>query len=269
MKKIEDSPYPESWRLPFFLLLVALIILFYAYALQVSEFSLIALWRGLPNLWKILLSFLTPEISREWMSTALKGLWETVMMAILGTTLGVILTFPLSFLAARNLVGDSLISRSIYGLIRGIFNLCRTLDAMVLAILFVVAVGIGPFPGVLALVVHSVGMLGKLFSEAIEQVDPGVVEAVTATGASPVQKISFGILPQVFPSFVGFILFRLDANVRMSTVLGLVGAGGIGYLLKQSIDVLAYRQAATLLWEIGIVVTLFDFFSAWARSRLS
>lgn len=261
---------PENWKTGTFLsaLVLVVVVLFLWYAGHVTEFSGGALVSGLPALWNLLKSFLVPDVSAKWLATALAGIWMTLVMAALGTAIAVMISFPLSFLAAKNVAGKSPAGLALYWIVRTIFNVFRTLDAMVLAILFVAAVGPGTFPGVLALVVHSIGYLGKLFSEAIEEVDPGIVEAVEATGAGPLQVIRYGILPQVAPYFWGFALFRMDANVRMSTVLGLVGAGGIGYYLMETIHLFEYRQAGTLLWEIGLVVAAFDALSAYVRHRM-
>lgn len=258
----------ENWKTGTFLAVVLAVVLFLAYAMRVTEFNVGSLAAGLPALWSLLKSFLIPDLTAAWLVKALAGIWMTLVMAALGTALAVLISFPLSFLAAKNVVGKSGAGLAAYWLVRSVFNVFRTLDAMVLAILFVAAVGPGPFPGVLALVVHSIGYLGKLFSEAIEEVDAGIVEAVEATGAGPLQVIRYGILPQVAPYFWGFTLFRMDANVRMSTVLGLVGAGGIGYYLVETIKLFEYRQAGTLLWEIGIVVAAFDALSAYVRHRM-
>jgi phosphonate transport system permease protein len=129
-------------------------------------------------------------------------------------------------------------------------------------------VGIGPFAGVLALAVHSVASLGKLYSEAIESIDPGPIEAITATGAGRLQTIVFAIIPQFIPQFISFTLYRWDVNVRMSTIIGFVGGGGIGFLLTQYIQLLDWAKAGTAIWAIAIVVIVIDLASARIRQAV-
>ncbi len=250
-----------------FVILLGLLLLL-LYAFEVTEFSLTRLISGSPWLFRLLISFLTPNLSSEWLLQTLKGVWETVMIAYLGTVLSGIISLPVSFLAARNIMYGSWWRVGIYGFMRTLLNFFRSLDALVLGILFVVAVGIGPFAGVLALIVHTCGILGKMFSEAIEETDPKIVEAIRSTGASDIQVMVFAILPNVLPYFLSFLFLRLDTNVRMSTALGLLGAGGIGYLLKQSADLLEYHKTATIVWEIILLVSFFDFLSVVMRRKL-
>jgi phosphonate transport system permease protein len=131
-----------------------------------------------------------------------------------------------------------------------------------------VVVGIGPFAGVMALVIHSIGALGKLYSEAIESIDSGPIEAVTATGANRLQVVLFAVVPQVIPQFISFTLYRWDINVRMSTIIGFVGGGGIGYLLIQYINLLQWNQAGTVIWLIALVVAAMDHASAVIREKV-
>ena len=204
----------------------------------------------------------------ETLSLGLSLMGETILLAFMGTLFAVICSVPLSFLGARNLMQSSALTKAIYYLTRTFFNLVRSIEVLIVAVIFVVIVGIGPFAGVLALVFHSIGTLGKLYSEAIESVDPGPIEAITATGANRLQTILYGVVPQVLPEFVAFTLYRWDINVRMSTVIGLVGGGGVGYLLVQYINLLQWNQAATLLWMIAIVVMVMDYTSAAIRGRI-
>ena len=193
---------------------------------------------------------------------------ETVFLALMGTTMGVIFAVPLSFLGAKNLTAHIPGGRVVYGLTRTFFNLARSIEALVLAIIFTVWVGLGPFAGVLALGVHSIASLGKLYSEAIESIEGGPIEAISATGASTLQVLRYGVVPQIVPQFLAFTIYRWDINVRFSTVIGFVGGGGIGFLLLQYINLLEWRQAATALWMIAIVVAALDYASAVARQRI-
>ena len=192
----------------------------------------------------------------------------TVMMSLVGTLLSVLFSFPLSFLAARNIMKGSIAGEIVYNSVRFIFNILRAFPPIILAIIFVFMVGPGPFPGVLALALHSIGMLGKLFSEAIESVDLAPVEAVRATGASNGLIVWFGILPQVLPQFVAFSLYRWDINIRMSIILGIVGAGGIGFLLEQYIRLFQYEKASTCFLIILVAVTILDWASSAVRQRM-
>ena len=193
---------------------------------------------------------------------------ETILLALMGTVFGVLFSAPLSFLGARNLMGGSAIGRAAYWVVRLIFTITRSVEVLILGVIMVVIVGIGSYAGVLAIVVHSIGSLGKLYSEAIEGIEPGPVEAITATGASRLSTVAYGVVPQVIPTFLAVTIYWWDHNVRMSTVLGLVGGGGIGYLLIQYMNLLQFNQAATVLWMIVIVVTAMDWASGAIRARL-
>lgn len=199
---------------------------------------------------------------------SLNRIGETILLALMGTVFGVLFSVPLSFLAARNLMGGSALGRGVYWVVRLIFTITRSIEVLILGVIMVVIVGIGSYAGVLAIVVHSIGSLGKLYSEAIEGIDPGPMEAITATGADRVSTVLYGVVPQVVPTFLSVTIYWWDHNVRMSTVLGLVGGGGIGFLLIQYMNLLQFNQAATVLWMIVIVVTALDWASAAIRSRL-
>ncbi len=193
---------------------------------------------------------------------------ETVFLALMGTTLAIIVAVPLSFLGSRNLMARSTLGSSVYYVVRTVFNITRSIEPLIWAIIFAVWVGIGPFAGVMALALHSIASLGKLYSEQIESIDPGPIEAITATGASMLQVVRYGVVPQIIPPFIAFTIYRWDINVRMSTVIGLVGGGGLGFLLIQYINLLQWRQAATAVWAITLVVAAMDFLSAKVREKV-
>jgi phosphonate transport system permease protein len=151
--------------------------------------------------------------------------------------------------------------------VRGFLNLTRSFDSLVLATVFALWVGFGAFAGVLALTIVTVASLGKLFSEAVESIDPGPIEAVQATGANPVEVILFAVIPQIIPDFISYIIYHWDINVRISTILGFVGGGGIGFYLSQRINLLEYTKAGTAIWSIVLVVWAMDFLSAEIRKR--
>lgn len=156
----------------------------------------------------------------------------------------------------------------IYGLSRSIFNILRSIEPLIMAVIFVVWVGLGPFAGVLALTLHTIAALGKLFSEQIEGIAEGPIEAITATGANRLQTIVYAVIPQIVPPYIAYTLYRWDINVRTSTIIGFVGGGGIGFLLDQSIRLLRYRDASVMMLAIAIVVSTLDYISSRVRSRV-
>jgi phosphonate transport system permease protein len=157
---------------------------------------------------------------------------------------------------------------TIYTLTRSVLNIIRSIEPLIYVIVFAVWVGIGPFAGVLALTIHTIAALGKLFSEQVEDIDDGPVEAVTATGANRLQVINFSVIPQIVPAYIAFTLYRWDINVRFSTVIGFAGGGGIGFVLVQNINLLRYRQAAVMMIAIAVVVMTLDYISSKIRSRI-
>jgi len=193
---------------------------------------------------------------------------ETIAQALMATTLGAIFAVLISFLAARNLMRVNPATMAVYYITRTLLNILRAVEPLIMAIVFVVWVGLGPFAGVMALAVHSIAALGKLYSEAIESIEPGPIEAVTATGADRLQVIWYGVLPQVWPPFIAFTVYRWDINVRMSTIIGFVGGGGIGFLLQQWIRLTDFRAAGAAIWAIAVVVTVLDFLSSEVRKRV-
>lgn len=209
-----------------------------------------------------------PLQASETLHLTFEKMIETLFLALMATTFAILIAIPLSLLASRNLMTGNLPGTFIYYSVRTTLNLLRSIEPLVMAILFVVWVGIGPFAGVLALGVHSVAALGKLFSEQIESIDTGPVEAITAVGANPLQVIAFGVLPQVILPFLALSFYRWDINVRMSTIIGFVGGGGIGFLLQQWINLLQYNEAGTALLAIAIVVITLDILSAKIRERI-
>jgi phosphonate transport system permease protein len=195
---------------------------------------------------------------------ALGAALETLDIALLGTFIALLLSVPLAVLAAENVSP----SRPVYLAARGIIGIARSVPDLIWALLFVTAVGLGPFPGVLALSVHSIGMLGRLLAENIEDIDMGPVDALSITGATPIQIVSQAIIPGLLPSLAGISLYRLDENVRSSLVLGFVGAGGIGFLILTSINLFQYRQVSTLLIMMFVLVIVVERLAAWFRSRI-
>ncbi|HBF41600.1 MAG TPA: phosphonate ABC transporter, permease protein PhnE [Anaerolineaceae bacterium] len=198
----------------------------------------------------------------------IQGIYETLALAFLSTIIGAILAIPFAFLAARNLMTGNPVTTAIFLVTRTVLNIVRSIEALIMAIIFVIIVGLGPFPGMIALTIHTTAALGKLFSEVIEGIDPGPIEAVRATGATWVQVVRYAVIPQVVPAFTGLTIYRWDINVRSSTIIGFVGGGGIGFFLWQWIVLQDFRAVGTAFVAIAVVVMLMDFLSARIRERL-
>jgi phosphonate transport system permease protein len=223
------------------------------------EFSASRLAEGLPYMQDFLSRMWPPDtsiLSRVFTETVL-----TIQLAWVATVIAALLSLPVGFLAAANVFP----SRPLRAAVQFLLNADRAIDSLILALFFVSAVGLGPFPGTLALAIHSVGMLGKLFADAIESVDPGPIEAVESAGGGKLSVIRWAVLPQVAPLFVSYFLFRFELNVRVAVVLGLVGAGGIGFLLTQYMRLFQYQKVATVVLVILVLVMVIDFFSSKLR----
>ena len=217
-----------------------------------------ALWQDSGNMAVFAKDFFPPDF-HEW-RLYLGEMVITVHIAIWGTVLAVVCAIPLGLLSA-----DNLAPRWVYQPIRRLMDACRAINEMVFAMLFIVAVGLGPFAGVLALWVHTTGVLAKLFAEAVEAIDPRPVEGVRATGASALEEILYGVIPQVLPLWISYALYRFESNVRSASVVGMVGAGGIGVILHEVIRGFEYAQTAAVLLIIVASVTLIDVVSARIR----
>ncbi len=223
-----------------------------------------------PQMWEVqgrqLASVGAAQPSQELILT-IERMIETIFIGMMATLFGIILSVPISFLAARNLMSASPITLGIYYLTRTILNIIRSIEPLIWAIIAVIVVGLGPFAGILALTLHSIAALGKLYSEAIESIDSGPIEAIHATGANWLQTVMYAVVPQIIPPFVSFTIYRWDINIRMSTIIGFVGGGGIGFLLAQWIRLLDYQAAGIAVWFIAVTVALLDYISAEIRAR--
>lgn len=208
-------------------------------------------------------------ISSPALKEVLDAMFVTIFMALIATTLGTILAVPLSFLAASNITKKGGLGTVVYYIVRSILNIIRSYEPLVLATIFAMIVGFGsPFAGVIALSITTAASLGKMFSEAVEGIDNGPIEAVTATGANKLQVVRYAVIPQIIPDFLSFTIYHWDINVRISTIIGFVGGGGIGYFLSQRINTLQYHQAGTALLAIILVVWALDFLSSEVRKQL-
>jgi phosphonate transport system permease protein len=221
----------------------------------------VRLARGLPWMWDFVRRMVPPDPAV--LPSALAGALGTIEIALLGTVLAAALAVPFGFLSARNVA-----PAAVYYVVRAGLNFFRSIDTLVYALLFVAAVGLGPFPGMLAVVAYTTTSLAKLYSETIEGIDPGPVDAITATGATRLQVLRYGVLPQVLPLFLSYVLYRFESNVRAATVLGFVGAGGIGLYLQTYLRMIDYPAASTVLLVTVAMVMVVDFASARIRARL-
>lgn len=221
----------------------------------------VRLVRGVPWILDILRRMLPPDL--RVLPSALAGALTTAEIALLGTAVAALLALPLGFVSARNVAPAGLFHPA-----RAALNFFRSVDTLVYALIFVAAVGLGAFPGVLAVVAYTTTSLAKLYSEAIEGIERGPVDAITATGATPLQILRYGVLPQVLPLFLSYVLYRLETNIRAATVLGFVGAGGIGFYLQTYLRLIDYPAASTVLLVTVAMVMVVDAISSRLRERL-
>ena len=221
----------------------------------------VRLARGIPWIVDFFRRMIPPDFSV--LPSALRGAVTTLEIAILGTAVAAVAALPLGFLSARNVA-----SPAVFYPARAVFNFFRSVDTLVYALIFVAAVGLGPFPGVLAVIAYTTMSLAKLYSEAIEGIERGPVDAITATGATRLQVLRYGVLPQVLPLFLSYVLYRLETNIRAATVLGLVGAGGIGFYLQTYLRMIDYPAASTVLLVTVVMVMVVDAVSSRLRDRL-
>ena len=205
--------------------------------------------------------FLKPNFT-DWWRYFLEMV-ETVQIALWATTLAVVFAIPFAILGSSNVAPQWIVQP-----VRRLMDAFRAIHEMVWALLFVVAVGLGPVAGVLALTIHNIGIVAKLFSEAVEAIDPRPVEGIRATGASRLQEVVFGIIPQVMPLWSSYSLYRFDTNVRSATVLGIVGAGGIGQSLYENIRSFQYSDTSAIILIVIVTIVLVDILSAFIRKLL-
>jgi phosphonate transport system permease protein len=218
-------------------------------------------WRGMAD---VLARSTPPNVDLDWTVIG-RRVGETLAIAYAGTSIALALAFPFAILAARTVTPHPLL----YAAARAVIAVTRAIPGIVWALLFVAAVGLGPFAGVLAVSVHSIGMLGRLIAESIEDADPLPAQALTATGATRLQVVTQAVLPAVAPSVVGIALYRLDENVRDSIILGVVGAGGLGFEIYTALNLFQYRTAATLLLITLALVLVVERGSAWIRKKVA
>jgi phosphonate transport system permease protein len=256
---VPDRPFIETiLRWAFWLILVGL--LFWSWK-PTEMFRVENLWNDWRNMSEFGSAFLKPNFL-EW-EHYLEEMVITFQIAIWGTVLAVVFGIPFAILSASNVAPVWVVQP-----VRRLMDAFRAINELVFAMLFIVAVGLGPFAGVMALFIHNTGIVAKLFSEAVESIDPRPVEGIRATGASKLQEVIYGIVPQVIPLWISYTLYRFETNVRSATVLGIVGAGGVGFVLHESIRSFLYAETAAIILIIIVSVTLIDLLSAQLRKMI-
>lgn len=230
-------------------------LVFSFYAMELNPVDLI---RYRSNMASYAKGFLSPDFT--YWREILAQMLVTIQIAVWGTLLAVTVSVPFGLLSASNIV-----PAYIYQPVRRLMDAARAINEMIFAMLFIAAVGLGPMAGILALFIHTTGTLAKLFSEAVEAIDPRPVEGIRATGANVLEDIIYGVIPQVLPLWISYSLYRFEANVRSASVVGMVGAGGIGMLLWDAIRGFQYGATASMLLVIIITVSLVDLFSSSLR----
>lgn len=238
----------------------AAVLAFLAWSWEGAEMRPMDLATHADNIARYASDFFPPDF-RDW-RIYLREMLVTVHIAVWGTLLAVIAAAPLGLLSAANIAPPW-----IHQPVRRLMDACRAINEMVFAMLFIVAVGLGPFAGVLALAVHTTGTLAKLFSEAVEAIDHRPVEGLRATGAHRLVEVAYGVIPQVLPLWLSYTLYRFESNVRSASVVGMVGAGGIGVVLYEAIRGFQYAQTAALLVVLVVTVSAIDLASAALRRR--
>jgi len=218
---------------------------------------------GLGYGYELIDSMLPPETGSEYTLRLLDRMIETIAMAMVATVGGIAISLPVAFGAAENLA-----PRPLYYLSRGIISVTRAIDGLIVAIIAVIALGFGPLAGIVAISFKTIGFFSKLFAEDLEDIDMGGVEAVRATGATQFQSVVYGVVPQVVPRFAGLAVYRWDINIRSSTIVGIVGAGGLGVLLQRAYSRYEYDYVAAILIAIIAVVLVAEFVSAVVRRRV-
>ncbi|MBA3611083.1 MAG: phosphonate ABC transporter, permease protein PhnE [Rubrobacter sp.] len=260
-----------SWKTSLTVLVVLGLTGYSAYGVG---FDLVALFSNAGPVERFVSEMFPPDLSAATLQTTGTGILETFQMSFLGALIGAIAAFPLAALGTRQAPttgvsrGELLLRAIPYHLARFVLNIFRSVPDILWALVFVVALGLGPFPGTLALAVHSAGVLGKLYSETLEAVPARPVEALRATGAGGFQTFLFGRLPQAMSGFTSLTLYQWECNIRSATILGFVGAGGIGQQILISMNLFDYPKVATLVGATIIVVLAVDRFSASVRRRL-
>lgn len=243
------------------IIILCLVVLLYSWALQGLKVDFELLKNSFPYISDFVSRLFPPNL--EVVDIAIKALIETIQMSLWGTTIGAMLSLPIAVASANNIA-----PRWLQWLANLLQNAVRSVPSIILGLIFVAATGLGAPAGTLALGIYTIGYLGKFYQQAIEAVDPRSLESLQVAGASKLQIVQYGILPQVLPLGLGYTLWMFEYNIRAASVLGVVGAGGIGFQLKSYIDGFEYTKATTMMLVLLIVVTVIDVFSSQLRHRL-
>ena len=262
MTYLEPRPEFISRRRLLHYAAIALMIALFSASWQVSEGEFSKLVTGIPKILGWFTEMFPPNFTN--IGEILHVAFETVAMATIGTAFALLIAFPLAFLGARNTTPSTLI----YHVVRFLFNISRGTETLVFALIFVVAIGFGPFTGVLAIAFHMFGAIGKMFSEALEPIPSDTSDAIRMTGATRWRVFRYALLPEVAPQFVSITLYMWEFSVRTSTILGIVGAGGIGQTLKDTIDLLDFQQMIVVLGVVLIMVQMIDYISDRLRKMI-
>lgn len=253
----------RSKRLTRNLLVAVVVLALLVWTARDLDLSVARLVDGIPELFDFLMRMFPPDLSV--VPSLVPAIVTTLEVALWGTLLAVVFSLFLALGAARNLLGRNPI---IYAVSRATLSVLRSLPDMIWALIFVAAVGLGPFPGVLALTVYSCGELGKLYAEAVENIDPGPREALESTGAGLIATVRWSVLPQILPEIITYSLYRLESNVRHAFVLGMVGAGGLGFELQVAMKLFRYQEVSAIILVIIATVATIDFISSRIRARI-
>jgi phosphonate transport system permease protein len=263
-KAVDKIP---TWKKVRNIIYIILGVVVFLYCWEITKINLKNLFDPGPTFGRLLKDFISIDVSAKVVNNVVRELIITTMQAFMATTLGGLLAIPFSFLAAKNLTGKSVFSAWIFYLTRSVFNVLRSIEALLYVAIFVFWVGIGPFAGMLALSITTYALMGKLFSEAIENIDTGTIEAVTSTGANKIQSIMYAVVPQIVPPFLSYLIYQWDINIRMATIIGFAGGGGIGLMLSTFFGSLQYHKAGTVILAIVIIVAMMDLASAKLRQK--
>lgn len=265
---VRRVPVPPRRRDPRTLVVAATVVVVllvvHVIAWRTTEMSFATLLGGADGMAEFLTEAVPPDLSWAVLGPSLQGALVTLWIGLLGTTLSIPFALVLALAAARGTAPGPVT----YQVARGLLSFLRAVPDVVFALVFVTAVGLGPFPGVLALVLHNIGVMGKLWAETVEDADPGPPTALRSAGAGRLQVAVHALLPSVTPQLVGLLLYRFDVNVRSSLVLGLVGAGGIGFLINQSIQLFRFDEMLTHILVVLVLIVAVDQLSALVRRRL-
>ncbi len=246
---------------PVRMLVAAVAVAVYWSSFEGTGLNFVEIYKGMPGFWDLMRHMFPPDMS------ILLSLWtpflETLQVGILASLIGSVIAIPVGFLAAANMSPIY-----IYHPVRLVLNVFRGVSEIIWALLFVVAVGLGPMAGILALIIFTVGVMGKLLSEAVEAVDPGPLEAIRATGASSWKVFIYGAFPQVLPTYLTIALYYWDHNTRQATILGFVGAGGLGYTLLFAISTYEFEKATTAILILILLITAIDRFCLFLRKKI-